>query len=361
MVEILTIMTSIEKISSAEPLEAPASEEFFFDDQPIESVLGVAPPSPPTPANVLRIWKGDFDRSDAVARAIAAILCNDQGHVQGFAEVVGIEQCLRNALTSGAQAWAADDPRRAACLAALGMVAQTHRRMEEAEDFLRQALELQKKHLGGDHPETCATTERLAVLLDQVGRAAEAERLRRSLSIEQLLHAGQGATALRVQALELFQRGEYNEAERIYRRLIAIGFELASTHCHLARICLMTKREGEAAQETERAWGHRHQAPAYVIPRILFLRVVCVILGNGSVKSLLQELERALQEPGACLTWTMQPVIRHLKTRFTTDQFALLASLVEALGESEKLRNLNADPLWRDATRQEPADLPSQP
>lgn len=342
---------SIVRKSLIASIDEPESEELVFDDQPIGSLLGKGKIEPPTPGDAIEMWLNGREPKDrtAIARAVAGILYMGDYRASGFAEYKEVEACLRLALEEAEKSSVTDETGRAALLSAVGAIAQLDGRLQEAERLFKTALELQRTNLGAEHPETCATANRLAMLLDHVGRKQDAERLRRSLSLGQLLREEQDGTALRLQALELFLAGEFDEAEGIYKHLASMGFELASTHCHLSRIYLITSRFDDAVAEADRAWAQRRDADAYIIPRILFLRLVCKMVKREPIRGILQDLERALQEPGSCSTWTMQPVVQSLTSRLTDEEIALLSALVEALSESKNLRLLRDLPLWRDA------------
>ena len=299
------------------------------------------------------MWQKNLDRSDAVARAVLAIVSRDPSHLKDLAGLEMLEQPLRQALESPDTRQCGLGSSRAACLTALGALARTRGRLEEAEKCYRSAYELQTRTLGAGNQETRWTTEALVQLLEQTGRKAEAGRLRRTLTVAQIMEEGGNLQVLRAKALELFLNGQYPEAEQVYRHLLDRGFELPSTHCHLARLCLMMDREREAAEETERAWGHRQEAPGYIAPRILLLRVLCEMLAKKEVGDLLKRISRALNEPGAHADWTMQPVIEHLKPHLSSNDCVLLTALVEALGDPERVKELQGVPEWLAATSEE--------
>lgn len=316
--------------------------DLAFDDDPVDLLLSGAE-TPPTPANAVEVWRLGIDRSDAVARAVAAILAHNPENLPSGDDFRGIEVQLRETLSELGPA----DRRYALGLAALGALAERQGRWDEAMAHLRQARDLQAQHLGPTHFETEATTERLARLLAAAGHTEAAAELRRELSFEKFLAQPGQALTLRTEALERFLSGRFADAERIYNRLVQERFELASTHCHLARVYLMTGREQEAAKHVELAWDHRAGAPGYVVPRILFFRLVKRMLAREEVTDLLRQVARALKAPGAFETWKMQPVIDRIAQRLAPEQRALLTALVEGFGDHKRLRNLAELPSWQ--------------
>ena len=318
--------------------------DLAFDDEPLDLLLSGTEASP-TPANAVELWRLGIDRSDAVARAVAAIFTRNPQYLKSGDDLDGIEKRLREALGDVAPL----DRRYALGLAALGALAERQGRLDQALADLREARNIQEQNLGPTHSDTEATTERLAQLLEQAGHPEEAEKLRGALNLEKLMRQPGYALTLRSEARERFLGGKYADAERIYSNLVQQRFELSSTHCHLARVYLMTGREQEAAIQVELAWDHRANAQEYVVPRILFFRLVARMLAREEYAELLRQIECALRAPGAFETWTMQPVVDHLAPRLTSEQQALLTALVEALGDHKRLRDLAELPSWQQA------------
>lgn len=319
--------------------------DLVFDDEPLEAMGTGAAAARPTPASAVDLWRLRIDRSDAVARAVAAIFSRTPDCLQNGDDLEGIEEYLRRVLDG--LGWL--DGRRASTLAALAALAEMRGNIDVALADLRQAWDIQRQRLGPTHLETEAAAERLARLLDQAGRGDEAGTLRQALDLDRLLRQPGNAVTLRSKALERFLDGRYNDAERIYTSLLQQGFQLASTHCHLARVYLRTGREQEAARQAALAWEHRAGAPAYIVPRILFFRLVARMLEGKDYGELLRQIERALRAPGAFESWSMQPVVDHLASRLTAEQRTLLTALVGALGDHKLLRNLAELPSWQQA------------
>src|SRR5260370_28673138 len=67
----------------------------------------------------------------------------------------------------------------------------------------------------------------------------------------------------RQQAIECYLSGDYSAAEGLLRECAAAGFELASTHCHLARTLMMQDREQEAREEIRGARAFYDEEPSY--------------------------------------------------------------------------------------------------
>lgn len=153
-------------------------------------------------------------------------------------------------------------------------------------------------------------------------------------------------------ALDMVLRGQYAEAETIYRRRIDYGLEQGSGHCHLVRLYLMTDRLEDARHELERAWEVRNASPAYVVLRIHFLKVLIKILGAEEWRSCLNDVKAALALPGCHTDWTIGPMLTLLQPRILRGPegpqvWELLSAIAAAISSASKLPELDANPLWR--------------
>jgi hypothetical protein len=168
---------------------------------------------------------------------------------------------------------------------------------------------------------------------------------------------------LRTCALDGYLLGDYVLAATLLRRVLAVGFEVPGTCCHLARIALLTDDLPAARQHADEAWTHRAEAAPYVVPRILWLQLATKIAEDGGQKTddseqkpevgrqqekVLGMFTSALQVEGAHREWTMQPVLDHLKPKLPAEDHALLTALVDALGDQTKVAALETIPAWRE-------------
>ena len=299
-----------------------------FDDSPVLPKDGL--PREPTPANALRLWREGTDRSAPVAAAVAAVVASDPGCVEDQ-DIDDVEACLRQALKSAPEA-----ERRSFQLARCKIAI---RRMDYAL-----ALELLDTLATDDES---ASDRRLRLelrveILQGSGEQNEADRLLRSLKIDDLLHADVPSIDLRTQALVLFKEKYCGEAERIYLHLVKRGFELGSTHCHLARVCLMLDRFDDAFRHIELAEQHCRER-SYIRARTIFLGILQCYLNQRPTGPLLAQLRQTLSEPGAFEDWTMEPVIDHLKVkkRLSAAQIEVLMILIKVLSNVVNLPQLD--------------------
>ncbi len=223
----------------------------------------------------------------------------------------------------------------------------------EYEKVLRKGLEYHRSNYGSNiechHGHLCA----LISFLEKEGRHEEAnelgferddlaKRLKDRLSMED-------ATGIRSQALSHFRDGAYEKAENDLRRLLEAKFEVPGTHCHLSRVLIMQDRIDEAQTEIQQAWEHCNEAPAYVIPRIIWFQALFNCLKNSTIAQFIGRMKSALRNDDAFMQWDMELVLDHVKPRLTPDHYELLSTLVDALSARKNLSALDRFTAWRDA------------
>jgi len=151
----------------------------------------------------------------------------------------------------------------------------------------------------------------------------------------------------RERAYQLFQRGNFSGAEELLRGVVAEEFEVASNRCHLARVLMMMDREPEAREEVSLAWSAREGAASYVVPRILFFRLLFAVLDGQDLVEPIAQIKELLQDSSACSSWTIRPVLTHLRTRLSRPQYRFLKALADALSYFEHISALDEFPEWR--------------
>jgi tetratricopeptide (TPR) repeat protein len=303
-------------------------DDLAFDDSPVLPEAGSR--QEPTPANALRLWREGADRSARAAAAVAAIAAADPGRV-AEQDIGNIEACLVQAMGE-APAGIRRQIQLARCAFAV-----------RRKDY---ALALELLDALADENESASDRrrrlEQRVQILQGLGERDEADRLRRNLRIDDLLDADVPSLDLRSQALELFVQRHYAEAERIYLHLVKRGYDLDSTHCHLARVCLMQDRFDDAFRHLDVTEQHC-RAQAYVRARTIFFRILQRCFDQQPTGSLLAQLRQTLSEPGAFEDWIMEPVIEHLrlKERLSAGQIEVLKTLVKVLSNVTNLPQLD--------------------
>ncbi len=238
----------------------------------------------------------------------------------------------------------------------LALIMMRQKQLDEAESLVKRAIAGREKSLGKDDEGTLEAVELLATIYRRADRLEEADVLSDRI-IDAGLRNGDPAVLLsyRQEAYSLFARGQYLRAEKMLRRLLDRGFEMAGNRCHLARILLLTDREQEARQVIAQAWEHHGGAPAYVVPRILWFQIAFTristeerVKADTHFNMLVGKIKTALQNEEAFKEWAMEPVLEQLKLKGAPLDFELLSTLISVLNNSAKLPTLDAFPAWRD-------------
>ena len=245
----------------------------------------------------------------------------------------GAESLYRRALEGRERVWGREHPDALISVNNLAVLLHQKGDYAGAEPLCRRALEGRKRVLGPNHPDTVASAQSLVALLNsKVKNAEEQNRLAR-----------------RQDAAKRILSRDYSGAEALLRGLLQERFEVPSTHCHLARVLLLTYRNEEARQEIHHAWAARKEAPAYVVPRILFFQCVFKMLDTDDTAAIVGQIKAALRSPDAHLEWTIQPLVDHLQSRLGETNYQFLTALARALSGANAMPQLDEFPQWRNA------------
>jgi hypothetical protein len=165
----------------------------------------------------------------------------------------------------------------------------------------------------------------------------------------------QGPYERRQDAADRILTGDFAGAEAIVRSLLAEQFMMPSSHCHLARVLLMTGREAEAREQIAAAWAIRRDAPSYVVARMIFFQLVFAMLDGAGINPIVARIRAALAESGAHLDWTIRPMLDHLRPRLGETNYEFMRALADALSDASALPDLDEFPQWRDTATPPPA------
>jgi len=244
-----------------------------------------------------------------------------------------------------------DHPLIAGALNNLAAVEQKLGNLKEAELLFCKALAIWEKSLPPGHIDTQNSYNNLAALFEKTGRNKEAKELR----LRSLEHETYEITPLklRIRALEYLKLADYTNAEKLLNRVLVEKFEIPGTHCHLARIYILTDRLSEAEEHVELACQHRTEAPVYVTARIIWFKIALRFLKKTNIENLIDKLKAVISKEGVFMVWTMKPVLDHIKPQITEQQHAFLSAIIDALNDKKYLERLNNFEEWRDAKPEE--------
>ena len=243
----------------------------------------------------------------------------------------------------------------------LGTILARNKRASEAVPLLQEALAGYESTQEPDSEDTLRTITNLAQVLDLLGRTEESKPLQhRHL---RAISAKKDASPLECRAASFtsLQIGDYDLAESLMKRMLAANFEVPSSHCHLARIYLLSDRFAEAREEVAKAWELRADLrPFYILPRILFFRLLFCLLDECDPNVILGQFKAAFEDGKAHMEWKIQMVIDHLKPQLNETNLALIEAVSAAIGDKSLILKLNEFPQWR-AAPSAMQDSPSMP
>lgn len=316
-------------------------DSLAFDDAPIpvqaEGVMS-------TPVNAVARWQRG-ESSDGVAVAVAALFL--KGEVELNNETFeAVWSSLRCASERCAQT---DENAYVAYKDALSKLAEGKGDYQCAESYLREIIRVLQIKCAPDHVDILRAQLRLGTLLEKLGRTQESIELIEKAWFKLLLLEQRSNGDLRKIALTYIVEKDYGKARQIYEHLINNGFELASTYCHLARVCYILKDFKSMCEYADQASKVQDQADAYVIPRILFFLLVGKMLLKQPWEDIVRQINTTLQKPNVNMEWTMLPALEMHRDDFSSENFALLAALIEALNAQDKMKELFALPLWQES------------
>jgi tetratricopeptide (TPR) repeat protein len=279
--------------------------EIYIDDIPVESMIyRCTSPTEPTSPDIVTFWAGGGILDKQSENTLLDILLGNFRYAIDMAKEREASQLFEKALKN-----TQDPDRKATLLMGLWQLNQ----------IIDQ--EKAKKRLGS-----------LKRLMNNMKVAiAENTRNKWLALYRNDTNAFANPYQLRASAMDKLEQGEYDEAEKLYQRMIDLKFELPGTLCHLARIQLLKDEENEAKKTINRAWKLRAKALNYVLPRILFFKIMLAMLENKNPAQWVFELKLALKDESCFMPWTIKPTINHYQASLPDDNFNILMILAEVL------------------------------
>ncbi len=277
----------------------------WLDDIPVDSFLyRTNPRGKPTPADVTIQWAEGYSLTEPMKEALIAILVNKISIAINMDRVKEAESILIDELEK-----VKSNPAESAKLLITMIRLNESMYPADAKSYYIEAKNLISVHES---------------LLDAQTRN-NWSLLKRRGDFEA------NPNALRIKALELLENKQYAEAENIYFEIIELDFEIPGTLCHLARVQLLMGQEEEAEKTVRNAWKIRDKALRYVVPRIIFLRILLLMIKKKDPSIWIGRMKHELQNPDSFLEWHIQPVLDLVKSRLTDKNHRVLVALAESL------------------------------
>ena len=154
-------------------------------------------------------------------------------------------------------------------------------------------------------------------------------------------------TGFRSQALELYHKKEYGKAAAIYRRMLIHKFEPPGTLTHMARLEIICGNMGQAGIFIVNAWRIRHEAPVYVLARILYFIILINMARTVPLDKWIGCIKQVCNQPECKMQWDMDRVLSQYEKDFPLQHISLLQTLLEVLSGSDDEGQLNKFEVWQ--------------
>ena len=167
------------------------------------------------------------------------------------------EAACQQALQLNQKVLGTEHPSTLDSMNSLAVVLYRQGRYDEAEAAHRQTLQLMQKVLGTEHPSTLGSMHNLALVLDSQGRYDEAEVAhRQTLQLKQKILGTEHPNTLDSMnslAVVLYRQGRYDEAEAAHRQTLqlmqkVLGAEHPSTLNSMKNLAIVLEKQGRCAE-----------------------------------------------------------------------------------------------------------------
>jgi tetratricopeptide (TPR) repeat protein len=304
---------------------ADDKNNIYLDDVPVDSLLykDIAGQKP-TPADIALLWSEGYALTETMKKALVTILINKISIAFNLNRIKEAESIIKTELKN-----VKNNPEE--CIKLLITLTRLNEKLDpdEAKMYYKKTKKLISQN--GD-------------IMDERTKC-NWNTLKGSVILEV------NPYLLRTKALEMLEKQHYSEAEKIYREMIELDFDLPGTFCHLARVQLLSGQEEEAEKSVKKAWNLKSKASKYVVPRIIFFKILFLLIHNQNSSLWIDRMKTGLQNQDSCLEWNIRPLLDSLKPRLTTDDFEFMSFLTEALQSKEKCEGLEQFEVWKNCRK----------
>jgi len=172
------------------------------------------------------------------------------------------EPSLTRALDIRRRVLGPNHPDTFASMSSLALLLHLEGRESDAEELQRQILDTERRELGPNDPRTVASMYQLSEIVFERGHRSEAEKLQRdALALEQQIHGVNSPQAIMVEsnlAFTIEEEGHYPESERLQRQALdgaqrVLGEDHPDTLKIMSRLALVEEKEGRFSDEEQLA------------------------------------------------------------------------------------------------------------
>jgi tetratricopeptide (TPR) repeat protein len=284
---------------------ADDKNNIYLDDVPVDSLLYKdIEERKPTPADIALLWSEGYALSETMKKVLITILINKISIAFNLNRLKEAESIIKTELKN-----VKNNPEE--CIKLLIALIRLNEKLdpEEAKMYYIRTKKLIAQN--GD-------------IMDESTKCSW-NTLKGSCDLEV------NPYLLRTKALEMLEKQHYSEAEKIYREMIELDFDLPGTLCHLARVQLLSGQEKEAEKSVRKAWNLRGKASKYVVLRIIYFKILFLLIRNQNPSLWIDRMKTELQSPDSCLEWHIRPLLESFQSRMTPESYQFMNELAETL------------------------------
>ena len=311
-----------------------STHQLYFDDDDLTHQNRSASKTPKgTPTNPIRLWNLEAERPEECIRAVVALLASRPSLGQWLRNQLILRCRINNLLAVTADTQPEAKLLRAKLHLALAALPLDKGDPDETTDLIRKAttLYLDSNLIGRQQLAETLDRHREKVM-ELAGRKYDRE-IQRIFKRHALLRDMESSSTfnLRQTALDLLFEGDYAMAEKIYLRLLKLNFAPMSTHCHLARLHIITGEFEKAENDVESAWACKDEGEPYMVARTIYLQILLAMLSGNEFSKELESIKQLLSEGRARMHWTTEPMLEALEKRLSADHLDFMRTLVKDL------------------------------
>ena len=111
---------------------------------------------------------------------------------------------------------------------------------------------------------------------------------------------------------------------------------------------LTTGDDDRARRHAAEAWEVRHDAPAYVLARTLWLQTLFALIDGTDGRASLGRLKALELDHSDTSPWSMEPTLEALRRRLPDETFAMMMMLYRVVSGEQDRTSLDGCGWWTD-------------
>jgi tetratricopeptide (TPR) repeat protein len=334
-------------------------DDLVFDDRVQENLFSGYRHKYPSYADILKRWEFGCNLTAGEKKKVCNILIFYPDYILNSGRTEEIIELIRNSLQL-TDIYGRLNPEKGLLLYTLLLLLLIHRKIEESFEVVERI-----KNFIIDFCQTSGTSYSVYSVLPAYLEKAYVEIIIRIMDRRELLWVKPGFSIsqlplfpakklpvyegndLRGRALDYYQKKEYDKASDLYRKMLINKFEMPGTLTHLIRLEMTRCNLAQAEIFVINAWRIRHEAPAYVLARILFFVVLLKVLRADPIENWLGCIKEVLNRVDSRMEWDMERLISIYEKDINPQKSFLLRALLRGINNLGDEGPLNEIEAWQ--------------